>query len=78
MAEIQRRLSIASDESRDVLSVKRSQYQAFEQATGVDVIIDDTLNSLPGLHNPVRREVAQMLERLIEDGRITRRGLKSR
>jgi len=46
--------------------------RAFEKATGVDVIIDDT----PGLviisaFDPIRREVArQSLEKLIQDGRI--------
>ncbi len=46
--------------------------RAFEKATGVDVIVDDT----PGMivvsgFNPVRREVArQSMERLIQDGRI--------
>ncbi len=46
--------------------------RAFEKATGVDVIVDDT----PGLvvvsgFNPVRREVARLsMERLIQDGRI--------
>lgn len=46
--------------------------RAFEKATGVDVIVDDT----PGVivisgFDPVRREVARMgMERLIQDGRI--------
>jgi len=46
--------------------------RAFEKATGVDVIVDDT----PGMvvvsgFNPVRREVArQSMEKLIQDGRI--------
>jgi len=46
--------------------------RAFEKATGVDVIVDDT----PGLiivsgFSPVRREVARIsMERLIQDGRI--------
>ena len=46
--------------------------RAFEKATGVDVIVDDT----PGVvvvsgFDPVRREVARRsLERLIQDGRI--------
>ncbi|MBN1127050.1 MAG: ribonuclease Y [Sedimentisphaerales bacterium] len=46
--------------------------RAFEKATGVDVIVDDT----PGVivvsgFNPIRREVARLsMERLIQDGRI--------
>jgi len=46
--------------------------RAFEKATGVDVIIDDT----PGVvvvsaFDPIRREVARIsLEKLIQDGRI--------
>lgn len=46
--------------------------RAFEKATGVDVIVDDT----PGIivvsgFNPIRREVARLgMERLIQDGRI--------
>ncbi len=46
--------------------------RAFEKATGVDVIVDDT----PGMivvsgFNPVRREIARLaMERLIQDGRI--------
>ncbi|MCK5127790.1 MAG: ribonuclease Y, partial [candidate division Zixibacteria bacterium] len=45
---------------------------AFEKATGVDVIVDDT----PGViviscFNPVRREVARVaMDKLIQDGRI--------
>ena len=46
--------------------------RAFEKATGIDVIVDDT----PGMiilsgFNPVRREVARLaMEKLIQDGRI--------
>lgn len=46
--------------------------RAFETATGVDVVIDDTPEAvLLSAYDPVRREVArQALEKLISDGRI--------
>lgn len=46
--------------------------RAFEQAAGVDVIVDDTPESVTlSCFDPVRREVARRaLERLITDGRI--------
>jgi hypothetical protein len=46
--------------------------RAFEQATGVDVIIDDTPDTvIISCFDPVRREVARRsLEALITDGRI--------
>jgi ribonuclease Y len=46
--------------------------RAFEQAAGVDVIVDDTPESVTiSCFDPVRREIARRtLERLIVDGRI--------
>ncbi len=46
--------------------------RAIEQATGVDLIIDDTPEAvIISCFNPVRREVAKLtIERLIGDGRI--------
>jgi ribonuclease Y len=46
--------------------------RAFESATGVDVIIDDTPQTIAlSAFDPVRREIARIaMERLISDGRI--------
>ena len=46
--------------------------RAIEQATGVDLIIDDTPEAITvSCFNPIRREIArQSLESLIKDGRI--------
>jgi len=46
--------------------------RSFERVTGVDVIVDDTPETiLLACHNPQRRELAKLtLEMLVEDGRI--------
>ena len=66
-------VDIPNDEMKGrVIGREGRNIRAFEKATGVDVIVDDT----PGVivvsgFNPVRREVARLsMERLIQDGRI--------
>jgi len=66
-------ITIPSDEIKGKIIGKEGRnIKAFERATGVDVIVDDT----PGLitissFDPVRRQIARVaLENLIVDGRI--------